>query len=502
MSIDSLIKIVKAKHDKPNIDLIYKAYDFAKNAHQRQKRLSGEAYITHPVRAAKILAKMGLGAITISGALLHDVPENTKYTLKDIEENFSKELAYIVSGITKLSKIKLEGQKEEVYLENLRKMFLAMARDIRTVLIKLADRYHNMQTLDALPPNKQLRIAKETLEIYAPIANRLGIGELKGDLEDMAFQYVYPKKYNEIDKLTKTKYEERKALVEKAIKEIKKILKKEQIKIIDIHGRAKHIYRLYLKMKRHNMNIDKIYDLVAIRIVVPEIKTCYETLGIIHKYYLPLIYRIKDYISLPKPNGYRSIHTTIFGPKKKIIEVQIRTPQMHDEAELGVAAHWLYSSRENLLDIILNEKNQNINDDEGKIKSLSKELNWVKQLRNWQKEMKVNPDEFMKSLKIDFFHDRIFACTPAGDIIDLPERATPVDFAYAIHTEVGNSAIAAKAEGKPVPLDYKIKNGDVIEIITQKGKKFPDPKWLEFIKTGLAKVKIKQSLKNQKKINF
>ncbi|MBD3245021.1 MAG: RelA/SpoT family protein [Candidatus Moranbacteria bacterium] len=504
MTIKEVIKAAKSKNPKLNEELIYKAFLFAKKAHQGQKRMSGEPYLQHPLETAHLLAKIGLGDdTTIAAGLLHDVPEDTKYSLKQVEKKFGKEIAFIVSGITKVGKIKLRGKKEEYDLENLRRMFLAMASDIRTVLIKLADRHHNMTTLYAKEPEKQYRIARETLEIMAPIANRLGMGELKGSLEDMAFKYVFPKKYKKTLELTREKYKQRKKAVNSAIKEINGILKKEKIKAIDIHGRAKHLYRLYLKLKRHDMNIDKIYDLVAIRIIVPQIRHCYETLGIIHKYYKPLIKRIKDYISLPKPNGYRSLHTTVFGPGRTLLEIQIRTPQMHEEAEFGIAAHWIYSTDKKFLDTLLkrDKKDQNLEKFK-KIKSLKKELNWVKQLRSWQNSMNTDSQEFFESLKIDFFKDRIFACTPGGDVLDLPEGATPIDFAYAIHTEVGNSMIQAKAEGEPVSFDYNIQNGEVIEIITQKGKKTPNEKWLDFAKTGVAKSKIRQSLKKSKKINI
>lgn len=495
MKIDEIIKLAQVKNPNVEAATVKKAYEFAQKAHKGQKRKSGEDYIQHPLATAKILAKIGLGTKTLSAALLHDVPEDTNYTLEDIRKEFGKEIAFLVSGITKLGKIKLRGKKEEYYLENLRRMFLAMAADIRTVLIKLADRYHNMETLDALPPDKQYRIAKETLEVYAPIANRLGIGEIKGGLEDMAFQYVYPQRYHDVDRMTKEKYRERTEAINEIIKELRKKLAKENVTVVDIHGRAKHLYRLYLKLKKHNMNIDEIYDLVAIRIIVPEIRHCYETLGIIHKYYHPLIKRIKDYISLPKPNGYRSLHTTVFGPSGRIIEIQIRTPEMHQEAEFGIAAHWVYSEKRNIADILLRR------DSTGAERS-AKELNWVRQLRKWQEEVGTDSEEFFKSLKIDFLSDRIFAFTPRGDVINLPEKATPIDFAYAVHTEVGNSAIGAKADGSPVPLDYLIQNGQVIEIITQKGKKTPSPEWLDFITTSHAKTKIKQSIKQQKKMHW
>ncbi len=496
MKIEEIIEIIKNKNPKVDLDFIKKAYDFAEKAHRGQKRKTGEDYIQHPLAVTYTLAKLGLGTKTLASALLHDVPEDTDYTLDQIKKEFGSEVAFIVGSLTKLRGIRLRGKEDEHYLENLRRMFLAMGADIRTVIIKLVDRYHNMLTLNPLPSEKQYQIAKETLEIYAPIANRLGIGEVKGALEDMAFRYVYPKTYKKVDEMTREKYKERAAFTDGVIRRIKKILKKEGIEVLDIHGRAKHLYRLYLKLKKHNMDIEEIYDLVAIRIVVPEVKDCYETLGIIHKYYKPLIKRIKDYISLPKPNGYRSLHTTVFTREEKPIEIQIRTPEMHEEDEYGVASHWLYSDEKSLVRL-LPRRGKNKRRDLAKLKE---ELAWTKQLRSWQEKANSSSQEFFEDLKIDFLKDRIFAFTPKGDVIDLPEKATPVDFAYEVHTEVGNSAIGAKANNKKVPLDYLIKNGEVIEIITQKGKKTPNVDWLDFVKTSRAKMKIKDILRKQKRI--
>jgi GTP diphosphokinase / guanosine-3',5'-bis(diphosphate) 3'-diphosphatase len=496
MTIEEVIKVIKAKNPKVNIDFVRKAYKFAEKAHRGQKRKTGEDFIQHPLIVTYTLAKLSLGTKTLASALLHDVLEDSNYTLDQIKKEFGSEVAFIVDSLTKLKGIKLRGKEDEHYLENLRRMFLAMGADVRTVIIKLVDRYHNMLTLNPLSPDKQYQIAKETLEIYAPIANRLGIGEIKGALEDMAFRYVYPKTYKKVDKMTREKYKERTVFTNKVIKRIKKILKKEGIEILDIHGRAKHLYRLYLKLKKHNMEIDEIYDLVAIRIVVPEVKDCYETLGIIHKYYKPLIKRIKDYISLPKPNGYRSLHTTVFTREGKPIELQIRTPEMHEEDEFGIASHWLYSDEKSLIRL-LPRRGKNRRKDLAKLKE---ELAWTKQLRSWQEKANSSSQEFFEGLRIDFLKDRIFTFTPKGDVIDLPEKATPIDFAYEVHTEVGNSAVGAKANNKKVPLDYLIKNGEVIEIVTQKGKKTPDVKWLDFVKTNKAKMKIKEVLRKQKRL--
>lgn len=467
--------------------LVADAFEFARNAHAGQKRKTGEDYFEHSVETAAILAEIGMRSRTAAAALLHDVPEDTKFTLEDIRQKFGDEIAELVDGITKLGKFKLRGDKKEVQLENLRKIFLAMAEDIRVVLIKLADRLHNMRTLHALPPEKRERIARETKEIYAPIANRLGIGEIKGELEDLAFKYLDPTNYNLAKGLLDKEFKERKNDLETAIEELKEELKKSNIKVIDIHGRAKQIYRFFLKLQKHEMNVSRVYDVVAIRIIVPEIPDCYEALGIVHKKYRPLIGRIKDYISLPKPNGYRSIHTTVFGPKGKFLEIQIRTSRMHDEAEFGIAAHWIYSGPKTWRDYFLRRYTPE--------EIPEQELAWVKQLREWQKDLGTDNLEFVQGLKIDFFQNHIFAFTPKGDIINLPEDATPVDFAYAVHTEIGNRTIGAKVDGKLVSLDSKIRNGQVVEILTSKDTKNPNQDWLRVVKTSNAKSKIRQQLR-------
>ncbi|MFH1183086.1 MAG: RelA/SpoT family protein [Candidatus Moraniibacteriota bacterium] len=519
VTIDNVINIAKSRNSGVDVKLLRKAYDYALSAHEGQKRKSGEGYIQHPLHTAYTLAKMGMTSETIAAGLLHDVPEDTAKTIEDIKKDFDEEISFLVSGATKVGSVRLseerarsswEKDKNEdikvatnnkkideeakqidrdlIYMENLRRMVLAMAADIRIILIKLADRLHNMQTLDVLSPDKQYRIAKETMEIYVPIANRLGIGGIKGMLEDLSFSYVFPKKYREIEKMTRGQYREKEKAVAKGIEELKEVLLKEGQKLIDIHGRAKHLYSLYLKLLRHHMNIARVYDLVALRIIVPEVANCYETLGIIHKYYKPLIGRIKDYISLPKPNGYRSLHTTIFGPQKEIIEVQIRTPQMHYEAEFGIAAHWIYTENRSFYSYFL-PKNQ-------PVKHINlKEIEWVKQLQKWHTEIGGDSKEFFRSLKIDFFQDRIFAFTPKGDVINLPEGATPVDFAYLVHTEVGNSCIGAKINGQKVNLDHKISNGEVVEIVTNRSKRNPERKWLDFVKTSQARGKIKYWLR-------
>ncbi|HAI74523.1 TPA: hypothetical protein DCL22_04040 [Candidatus Moranbacteria bacterium] len=489
ITIEDVLKNVRVDLDIKKEALIRNAYAVAENAHLGQKRKSGvDDYIQHPLHTALILAKIGLGSKTIAAGLLHDVPEDTTITLIELEQKFGKEISAMIDGVTKLGKIKLRGSKENIFLENLRKMFLAMASDIRVVLIKLADRLHNMETLSYLPPEKQQRIALETMEIFAPIANRLGIGEIKARLENLAFQYLEPENYAFTVKLLSDQYGQRKKNIDKIISEMKKELVKEGITVLDIFGRTKHLYSLFRKLKRHDMDIGKVYDLIGIRIIVPELSNCYETLGIVHKKYRPLVGRIKDYISLPKPNGYQSIHTTIFGPEEYFIEVQIRTKKMDDEAEFGIASHWIYSEKKRTLKNFFLKSKHNVPEEE---------LKWVRQLREWQNDLGENDQEFIESLKIDFFKNHIFAFTPLGDIIDLPEDATPIDFAYRVHSEVGNRTTGAKANGKIVPLDYKIKNGEVIEITTARNHKNPSRDWLKFVRTSLAKSHIKKHLKKE-----
>ena len=488
LSINDIFKSAKLPLTKEREILITKAFEFAQKAHSGQKRRSGEDYFQHCIATAQILAEIGMGSKTISAGLLHDTPEDTNVTLKEIKNEFGEEIHDMVEGITKLGKIKLRETKEEYLLENLRKMFLAMAADIRVVIIKLADRIHNMKTLEFNPRDKQIRIASETMEIFTPLADRLGIGEFKVELEDLSFKYLKPKNYKNVKNLRDIHYREGEKFVNQAIKDMEKDLKKNNIKYIKIYGRAKHLHSLYLKLKRYEMNIGRIYDLIAIRIIVPNIADCYETLGLVHKKYRPMVGRIKDYISLPKPNGYQSIHTTIFGPEGKIMEVQIRTEKMHNEAEFGIASHWIYNE---------NKQKKNWKDyfQHKKETYSEKELVWLKQLREWQMEVGKDNTEFLEGLKIDFFKNRIFAITPQGDVIDLPEDATPVDFAYAIHTEIGNSISGAKADGKMVTLDFKIQNGQMMEIMTSKTTTSPNTKWLDFVKTSVAKSNIKKHTK-------
>lgn len=485
MDINEFVKNIDkiSGGDQQTTDLARRAYEFARTAHQGQKRSSGEPYFNHCLATAQTLIDMRLDAKTIIAGLLHDVVEDTKYTLQDIKKNFGEEIAFMVEGITKLGKIKFRGDQQKI--ENLRKMFLAMAEDVRVVLIKLADRLHNMNTLQFVPPEKQKRIALETLEIYVPLAHRLGMGEIKGHLEDLSFQYLYPKEYKWVIDNLSEKYQEREKYIEKITPVIHQELNKENINPLKIDARAKHYYSLYKKLLKYDMNFEKIHDLVAVRIVVNTIEECYGVLGVIHKLWRPMPGKIKDYIALPKPNGYQSLHTTVFCLDGKITEFQIRTVKMHDEAELGIAAHWLYAEK-------------------GKpktgIKLDDKRFSWVSQLRDWQHEVSGS-QEFLESLKIDFFKDRIFCLTPKGDAIDLPENASPIDFAYHIHSDIGDHCSGAKVNGKMVPLSHILQNGDVVEILTQK-KHVPSRAWLEFSKTSIAKNRIRHSLKKEQGIEI
>ncbi len=475
-TIDDLIATVSAYDNQADITNIRRAYAFAAEAHKDQKRASGLPYIIHPLATAMTLAQMKLPDTLIIAGLLHDVPEDTNRTLEDINTEFGTEVATLVGGITKLGKIKYRGV--ERYIENLRKMFLAMAEDVRVVIIKFADRLHNLETLDSLPQKKQFRIALESLEIFAPIANRLGMGEMKGRLEDAAFKYVLPKEYEWTTNLAQTAIQRSEGYQERAINILKEDLAAAGLKPVDVHGRTKHLFSLYKKLIKNERNIARIYDIIAMRVIVNNIGDCYAALGVIHGRWTPLKGRIKDYISQPKPNGYRSLHTTVFCEDGEIVEFQIRTPEMHQNAEYGIAAHWSYDERK-------------LNND---LKNNDTQIDWVHQLADFQQDMsdKKNYLKALDDVKIDVFKDRIFVFTPEGDVIDLPEDSTPVDFAYAIHTDIGNTCTAAKVNDSNAPLDRPLKSGDMIEIITDKNRKGPNPDWIETAKTRHAKTKIRQ----------
>ena len=482
-TLNDLISQIKAIRPEADIKLIERAFALADTAHKGQTRMSGEPYIQHPLHAAMILVEMHAPDVVVAAALLHDVPEDTSVTLEEIEQQFGKDIASMVNGISKVGKIKYRGV--ERYIENLRKMFVAMANDIRVMIIKFADRLHNLQTLDSIPQKKAYRIALESLEIYAPIAGRLGMGEIKGRLEDAAFKYVLPKEYEWTLDLSTKATQNKQPEVQKVIQQTKIELTKNHIPYIDIHGRYKHLYSLYRKLLKYGRDVTKIYDFTAIRCIMPTPADCYAALGIIHSRWTPLKGRIKDYISQPKPNGYQSLHTTVFYDRGSIVEFQLRTPEIHEAAEFGIAAHWSYD--ESKSQQMAAERFKHMLDTE-------KEIEWISQLASMQNTVKDKKEflESLEELKLDVFRDRIFVYTPKGDVIDLPEESTPIDFAYNIHTDIGNRCSAAKVNGIIHPLDQALKSGDIVEIITDKSRKGPNPDWLKFAKTRHAKSKIRQ----------
>lgn len=474
-TIEKIVTTMKKNNRKNDTKLIIKAYEFAKNKHEDQLRKSGEPYIIHPLEVANILADLELDDATICAALLHDVLEDTDTTKSDLENEFNVEIAEMVDGVTKLSKLKYASMKEQ-QVENYRKMFLAMGKDIRVILIKLADRLHNMRTLKHLTRDRQIANSKETMDLYAPLANRLGIYSLKWELEDLAFKYLYPEEYREIVEGINRKREERLKFIDVILEEIKGELKKQKI-VAEITGRAKHLYSIYRKMQRDNITLEQVYDLFALRIIVNSVKDCYTALGIVHELYTPMPGRFKDYIAVPKPNMYQSLHTTLIGPKGTPFEVQIRTWDMHRIAEFGIAAHWAYKEANNS-----RNKKSNVTVTEDK-------LAWIREALEWQKDMQ-DPEEFLKTLKTELFEDEVYVFTPKGDIKSLPKGSTPIDFAYNIHAEIGHHMTGCKINSKMMPIVTELKNGDIVEIITSDQAKGPSMDWLKFIKSSGAKNKI------------
>ena len=482
-----LIASVKKYHPSTDISLIEKAYKTADTAHKGQVRKSGEAYIIHPLCVAIILAELELDKETIVAGLLHDVVEDTVMTVEEIASEFSEEIALLVDGVTKLGQLSYDADKVEVQAENLRKMFLAMAKDIRVILIKLADRLHNMRTLKYMTPEKQKEKARETMDIYAPIAQRLGISKIKIELDDLSLKYLEPEAYYDLVEKVALRKSVRDDYVQSLVKEVSKHIENAGIKA-QIDGRAKHFFSIYKKMVNQHKTLDQIYDLFAIRIIVDNVKDCYAALGVIHEMYKPIPGRFKDYIAMPKPNMYQSLHTTLIGPTGQPFEIQIRTFEMHRTAEYGIAAHWKYKEAANNGGTVATTKSE------------EEKLSWLRQILEWQKDMSDNK-EFMSLLKSDLnlFSDTVFCFTPSGDVKNLPTGSTPVDFAYSIHSAVGNKMIGAKVNGKLVPIDYEIQNGDRIEIITSQNSKGPSRDWLNIVKSTQAKNKINQWFKTQMK---
>lgn len=476
--IEDLIKIIEKYMTKDEIAFVMKAYEYASEMHKDQKRKSGEPYIIHPVNVAIILADLDMDVETIIAALLHDVVEDTPATYDDVKNLFTEDIANIVDGVTKLNKLNYKSS-EAFQAENLRKMILAMNNDIRVIIVKLADRLHNLRTLEYMNEEKRKQKAQETIEIYAPLAGRLGIFKIKWEFEDLSLRYLDPEGYYDLVEKINKKRSEREKEINEIIKRISLELDKQELHY-DISGRPKNFYSIYKKMKGKSKSFESIYDLIAVRILVDTVKDCYAVLGIVHSMWKPLPGRFKDYIAMPKPNMYQSLHTTVISDTGEIFEIQIRTYEMHEVAEFGIAAHWKYKG--------------------GKAqgKDVDNKLDWLRQLLEWQKDLK-DPKEFIDTLKIDFFDDEVFVFTPNGDVVDLPEGSTPVDFAYRVHTGVGNTCVGAKVDSRIVPLNYKLKNGNIVEIITQKSSTGPSRDWLKFVKSPRARQKIKQWFKSKEK---
>ncbi|HEX5750436.1 MAG TPA: bifunctional (p)ppGpp synthetase/guanosine-3',5'-bis(diphosphate) 3'-pyrophosphohydrolase [Archangium sp.] len=479
--LNDILQRVASYHPDPDLDIIKKAYVYSAKVHQGQLRKSGEPYLIHPLEVAGLLAELKLDEASIVTGLLHDTIEDTLATSEELTELFGPEVAQLVDGVTKLSKFSASAtlSQEEKQAENFRKMIIAMAQDIRVILVKLADRTHNMRTLDHMAEEKQRRIAQETLDIYAPLANRLGISWIKTELEDLSFRYVKPQDFLALqDKLNKRK-KEREKYIEDVSDLIRSKLEERGLKG-DVSGRFKHVYSIYKKMKSQGIEFEQIHDIIAFRILMPAVPSCYEALGLVHQLWKPVPGRFKDFIAIPKPNMYQSLHTTVVGPLGERIEVQIRTPEMHKVAEEGIAAHWAYK--------------------EGKALTVSKDdekFAWLRQLMEWQQDLK-DPKEFLETVKVDLFTDEVFVFTPKGDVKSLPRGATPVDFAYAIHSDVGGRCVGAKVNGKIVPLRYKLKNGDTVEVLTSP-QAHPSKDWLTFVKTSRAQQRIRAFIKQQQR---
>jgi GTP diphosphokinase / guanosine-3',5'-bis(diphosphate) 3'-diphosphatase len=468
-----------AHHPGADIPTVRRAFEFAVEAHALQQRASGEPYVTHPLAVAHTLAELGLDHATIAAALLHDIPEDTDYSLHDIEERFGDEVTRLVDGVTKLGKFGARSHEEQ-QAENIRKMLLAMAEDIRVVLIKLADRLHNMRTIAALAPAKQQRIARQTAEIYAPLAERLGVWQIKWELEDLSFKVLEPQQYRLLANQLESRRRSREGYVRRAMTVLRRALEEHQIKA-DLSGRPKHIYSIWKKMERKSADLAEIYDVNAIRVLVEDKNDCYAALGVVHALWRPIPGQFDDYIAMPKQNGYQSLHTAVVAVDGKPLEVQIRTQAMHRISEVGVAAHWRYKDSSTRAD-----------------REYDAKLAWIRQLMDWQREVS-DATEFVEGLKLDIFQDQVFVFTPRGDVKDLPAGATPLDFAYRIHTDVGHSCIGAKINNRLVPLDYKLRNGDIVEIVTTRAAHGPSRDWLNIVQTGHAKEKIRQWFKRQQR---
>lgn len=482
-TIENLKKTLRQRFPGADLQLIEDAYEFAKDAHEGQYRKTGEPYVNHSLATATKLANMRVDLNTVAAGILHDVPEDTERTIEDVETLFGEEIASLVQGVTKLSVLKYRGM--ERYVENLRKMFIALSEDIRVILIKFADRIHNLETLEALPEEKRKRIAVESMEIFAPIAHRLGMWDIKGQLEDLSFKYIDPEGFNFVSELMQRIAPEKEKNLHSVVNLLhRELTKQPKLKVYAIQGRSKHLYSLFQKLERHDKDISQIYDLIAVRVVAGSMAECYTVLGIIHQLWKPLRGRVKDYIAHPKPNGYQSLHTTVFVGDGEIVEFQIRCKKMDDEANYGPAAHWFYTEA-------------------GKPKKgtqvTGNQYKWVKELVDLQKEIK-DTAQYLESVKLNVFPESIFVFTPQGDVISLPYQATPIDFAYHVHTDLGNQIVGARVNNKIMPIVTPLKSGDVVEVMADKNRARPSGDWLNVVKTRTAKEHIKSSIKKQRRL--
>lgn len=485
ISVEEFFEMIKKYLNDNQVAFVHKAYDVAAKAHANQRRKSGEPYIIHPLGVATILAELQMDEITLAAAFLHDVVEDTETTLDQLKEMFGVKVADLVDGVTKLGKIEYIS-KEDQQIENYRKMFLAMAKDIRVIMIKLADRLHNMRTMKYMPVHKQQSISRETMEVYAPLAHRLGIYTIKWELEDLAFRYMEPEIYYDLVEQVKVKRREREAMIHEAMAEIKEHLDEQHIKC-EIQGRPKNFYSIYKKMQRDHKELSEIYDLLAIRVLVDTVADCYGTLGVVHSLWRPIPGRVKDYIAVPKSNMYQSLHTTVLYHNGQPLEIQIRTFEMHRISEFGIAAHWRYK-----------ESGGKSNMPSGGDKDFEAKLSWLRQLLEWHKDMSDSRD-FVNTVKMDVFADEVFVFTPRGDVIDLPVGSVPIDFAYRIHTDVGNRCVGAKVNGRIVPLDYKLSNGDIVEVITSKQATGPSRDWMNIVGSSDTRNKIRSWFKKERR---
>ena len=485
VSVEGFFEMIKKYLDEKQVAFVQKAYDVAAKAHANQRRKSGEPYIIHPLGVATILADLHMDETTLAAAFLHDVVEDTDITLQQLTEMFGVKVADLVDGVTKLGKIEYIS-KEDQQIENYRKMFLAMAKDIRVIMIKLADRLHNMRTMKYMPVHKQHSISRETMEVYAPLAHRLGIYTIKWELEDLAFRYMEPEIYYDLVEQVKVKRREREAMIHEAMAEIKQHLDEQHIKC-EIQGRPKNFYSIYKKMQRDHKELSEIYDLLAIRVLVDTVADCYGTLGVVHSLWRPIPGRVKDYIAVPKSNMYQSLHTTVVYHNGQPLEIQIRTFEMHRISEYGIAAHWRYK-----------ESGGKSNMPSGGDKDFEAKLSWLRQLLEWHKDMSDSRD-FVNTVKMDVFSDEVFVFTPRGDVIDLPVGSVPIDFAYRIHTDVGNRCVGAKVNGRIVPLDYKLSNGDIVEVITSKQATGPSRDWMNIVGSSDTRNKIRSWFKKERR---